>query len=300
MNETYEVVIVGGGPAGLSAALALGRARRRVLLCDAGPRRNERAVAMQNFVTRDGTPSTEFRRIAREQLAPYSSVELLDASVETVTRNTSGFVVATRLRQMNAQRVLLCTGLVDELLPIEGFEALWGRSIFQCPYCHGWEHRDTRWGYLAMSAETHDFELLLQLWTPNVTLFTQGAFTLSETRDAELSQRGVHVEPRPISELMYRRDADATLTGVRFNDGQQRECDVLFVHPKQKATGLVRALGLVLDENGFIAIDPMTRQTSIPGIYAAGDVTTRMQAAIIASASGLQAAAAINHALVTP
>lgn len=300
MNDVYDVVIVGGGPAGLSAALALGRARRRVLVCDAGPRRNERAHAVQNFVTRDGTPPTEFRRIAREQLAQYETVEFLDESVRTITPQGATFDVEVGARHITARRVLLCTGLIDESLPIDGFDDLWGQSIFQCPYCHGWERRDQRWGYLATTADSHHFELLLRHWTQQVTLFTQGAFALNAERVELLRTRGIEVETRPIAQLLRAPGEEPVLRAVRFHDGEERACDVLFVHPKQKATELVQSLGLAHDEHGFVVVDPMTRQTSLPGVYAAGDVTTRAQAAIFAAASGTQAAAAINHALVAP
>jgi thioredoxin reductase len=299
MSTTYDVVIVGGGPAGLSAALALGRARRRLLLCDAGPRRNARAHAVQNFLTRDGTEPSEFRRIAREQLAEYPNIEFLEASVDSIAPRGAMFVVGVGGSQVNTRRVLLCTGVSDEPLMIPGFDELWGRSIFQCPYCHGWERRNQRFGYLAAHAETHDFELLLQHWTPHVTLFTQGLFTLSDARLAALSALGVVVETRHVAELSYDDDhGEPSLRAVRLVGGGEVACDALFVHPKQKTVPLVDSLGLATDESGFIAVDPMTRQTSVAGIYAAGDVTTRMQAAILAAASGMQAAAALNHGLI--
>src|SRR5690606_11120014 len=125
MIDSYDVVIVGAGPAGLSAALALGRACRRVLLCDDGPRRNARAHAVQNFVTRDGTPPSEFRRVAHEQMKEYPSVEFLAASVTSIVPHESGLHVQTAARQVSARRVLLCTGLVDEPMDIAGFEQLW-------------------------------------------------------------------------------------------------------------------------------------------------------------------------------
>jgi thioredoxin reductase len=149
----YDVAILGGGPAGLSAALALGRARRRVLLCDGGPRRNAAATHLHNFVTRDGIPPSEFRDIARDQLAPYSSVEVQDLQVESIAGQEDEFLLTTTAGQREARRVLLCTGMIDEGVDLPGFHEAWGTSIFQCPYCHGWEVRDRRWGYLALTAE---------------------------------------------------------------------------------------------------------------------------------------------------
>src|SRR4051812_31023921 len=148
-NMSYDVVIVGGGPAGLSAALALGRGRKRVLLCDAGARRNATAERLHNFVTRDGTPPAEFRAIARAELAAYPNVELREARIEGISGARGSFRMATALGEVEARRILLCTGMIDEMLALGGFRELWGRSIFQCPYCHGWEVRDTRWAHLA-------------------------------------------------------------------------------------------------------------------------------------------------------
>src|SRR6188768_1204343 len=136
---TFDVVIVGGGPAGLSASLALGRARRRVLVCDAGLRRNAAATHIHNFVTRDGTSPDDFRHAARQDLARYSSVEMRDVGVLSVSGTRGEFQVELGSGAVSARRVLLCAGMIDELLPIEGYSELWGQSIFQCPYCHGWE-----------------------------------------------------------------------------------------------------------------------------------------------------------------
>ena len=154
MNATneWDVVIVGGGPAGLNAALALGRARKRVLVCDGGTRRNAAAVGIHNFVTRDGIAPDEFRRIGREQLAPYASVEVRDEFVEAIEGTRGAFNVRLTSGDVRARRVLPTTGLIDELLPIEGVKEVWGHSMIQCPYCHGWELKDRPWAYLAREA----------------------------------------------------------------------------------------------------------------------------------------------------
>jgi len=289
----FDVVIVGGGPGGLQAALTLGRARKRVLLCDAGPRRNAAATHIHNFVTRDGTPPNEFRALARAQLAAYSSVEVRDTRVERITGERNAFEVALGDGTVRARRVLLATGMIDEMLPIPGFREQWGQAVFQCPYCHGWEVRDRRWGFLALphaAAHVVPFALMIRGWSSDVTVFTNAAVELAADARAQLEGAGVRVETAAIKRLV----ADAgQLTALALED-RDVACDVLFAQPPQHQPELVRALGVALDDDGFVKIDPMMRETSVRGIYAAGDITTRMQAAVAAAASSMQAAAAIN------
>jgi thioredoxin reductase len=292
----HDVVIVGGGPGGLSAALALGRARRRVLLTDSGPRRNAAAVHIQNFVTRDGTPPQEFRRLGREQLATYPNVEVRDDRVESLSGASGAFQVRLASRTVEARRVLLCTGMIDELPPIEGFRELWGTSIFQCPYCHGWEVQDQRWSYLASASHTDKFApfaLKLRGWTRDVVVFTGGFEVPAETRSL-LESAGIGLETAPVSRLVAR---GGRLTAVELANGKQVARDVLFSHPEQRQVELVRATGVEFDDDGYVRIDPMRSETSVPGIYAAGDLTTRMQSAILAAAAGTRAATMINFDL---
>lgn len=293
-HSSRDVVIVGGGPAGLSAALALGRARKRVLLCDSGPRRNAAAERVHNFVTRDGTPPDEFRRVAREQLAAYPNVEVRDAFVGGVSGSKGAFRVAVGAEVVEARRVLLCTGMVDGALDIDGFPELWGHSIFQCPYCHGWEIQDRAWGYLATAAHASHavpFSIQLRGWARDVTLFTRGEFELSVEARAQLEAAGVRVETAPVVRLAAH---ERRLEGVELATGVRVPCGALFAHPPQTQVGLVRELGLAFDEEGFVQVEPMRRETSVPGLFAAGDLTSRMQAAIAAAAAGMQAAAIIN------
>ncbi len=299
MTDVFDVVVIGAGPAGLAAALALGRSRRRVVVLDRGARRNARAEHMHNFVTRDGITPQEFRRIGREQLEQYTTVVYREAGVRSITPKETCFEVNSDGDVLLAKRILLCTGLIDEPLPIPGFSELWGRSIFQCPYCHGWENRDLGWGYLMQSLETLDFVLKLRTWTSRVTVFTHGGCELPTEAAQRLAQRGIGVETRAIARFRANPSDATRLLGMELADGSMVDCDVLFAHPKQRQVTLVGELGLGLDEHGFVVVDPMTRRTSIPGVYAAGDLTTRMQGAIFAAAAGTQAAVVINHDLAT-
>ncbi len=290
----YDVVIAGGGPAGLSAALALGRARKRVLLCDAGARRNATAEHIHNFVTRDGTPPDEFRRIAREQLAHYPNVEARDVRVASIAGKRGDFRVELTSGLVEARRVLLCTGMIDEMLPLEGFRELWGKAIFQCPYCHGWEAQDRRWGYLVLPASASHllpFALQARGWSRDVTVFTAGAIDVPGEARARLESAGIRVETAPIARLVAQA---GRLEAVELTGGARVPCDALFAHPPQRQLELVHSLGVALDDEGYVRVDPMKRETSVPGVYAAGDLTTRMQGAVLAAAAGTQTAAVIN------
>lgn len=290
----YDVVIVGGGPAGLSAALALGRARRRVSLFDAGARRNARAEHLHNFVTRDGTPPAEFRRLAREELARYPNVDVNDRAVLGITGERGAFEVETPDGSVSARRVLLCTGMVDELPELEGLAELWGTSVFQCPYCHGWEVQDEVLTVLATSDHLLELALLLRGWSRDVVALTHGAQGLSSDVRARLEQGRVRVDERRVVRLAAR---DGRLHEIHFDAGEPLRARALFARPPQRQVPLVAALGLALDDGGFVRVDAQTRETSRPGVYAAGDLSTAGQAAMFAASTGVHAAAALNHAL---
>lgn len=289
-----DIVIVGGGPAGLSAALALGRARKRTLLCDAGEPRNAAAAHIQGFVTRDGTPPAEFRRIARAELTAYPSVAVRDTRVHDIAaRGPDAFALTLGDgSRVTARRVLLCTGLVDELPPLPGLAALWGKSVHLCPYCHGWELRERPLGYLSPSPAMLEWSLLLRGWTRDLVVFTDDAFAVPDETRARLARAGVAIETRKLARLV----GDDRLTAVELADGARVAIEGLFVRPRQHQVALVTALGLALDEHGFVQVD-MHKQTSHPGVYAAGDLTTGLQGAVFSAAAGYQAGASINHAL---
>jgi thioredoxin reductase len=247
-------------------------------------------------VTRDGTPPQEFRRIGRQQLEPYTNVEAHDIGVEEIRGERGAFQVRLATGSVKARRILLCTGMVDELPDIDGFRALWGRSIFQCPYCHAWEVQDRRFGFLSPSMESLDFALFLRGWTGDVAVLTDGRYAVSPEMRERLTGGGVRVEERRIARLSAKDDH---LDLVEFADGDPLPLDVLFARPPQRQVAAVQALGLDLDSGGYVRVDER-RQTSIPGIYAGGDLITSVQSAVLAAASGVQAAAMINHELTLP
>lgn len=291
---SYDVLIVGGGPAGLSAAMALGRGRKRVLLCDAGPPRNARADRMHNFVSRDGTPPPEFRRLVRAELEAYPSVEVRDVRVLEIRGERGSFDVRLESGSVQARRLLLCTGMIDELPDTDGYRTFWGKSIFQCPYCHGWEVQDRRFGVLAHSVEMLEHALFIRGWSSDVVALTDGRYPVPAELRAHLEGARLRLEERRVVRFA---GSGSQLERVELEDGATLPLDVLFARPPQRLVPTVENLGLALDAQGYVQLDATSLETSIPGIYAAGDLTTAIQGAVLAAAAGMRAAAALNHAL---
>lgn len=287
-----DVAIVGGGPAGLAAALALVRARKRVVLYDCWPPRNAAATEVRGYVTQDGTPPAELRRLAHEQLERYATFELRDeVRVEDVRPEGGRLHVEAGAHSTVARRVVLACGLVDELPELPGYRAAWGVSVFQCPYCHAWEHRDQRFGYLANDARTAEWAVLLRAWTRDLIVFTGGAFEVPGALRARLERAGVRVDERPVRALVERA---GTLAAVRVEGGEV-EREVLFVRPPQRQTALVRRLGPRLDSRDLVHTEDY--RTSLSGIYAAGDLMRHEHGATTAAAMGSGAAHALDEEL---
>lgn len=285
----YDVAVIGAGPAGLAGALALVRSRKRVALFDCWPPRNAAASEVRGFVTQDGTPPAEMRRIAHEELAAYPTFELHDDErVTAITGERGRFIVKAERTTLEARRVLLCVGIVDRLPDLPGYRALWGSSLFQCPHCHAWEVRDRAFGYLAPDEHCADWSLLLRAWTADLIVFTSGRFD----PPALLSDARITVETREVIGL---RAEEGKLAAVQLAGGVEIKRDVLFVRPPQVQTSLVLGLGVTLADRDMVATD--NYQTSIAGIYAAGDLMTHSHGAMVAAAHGASAAHALDEEL---
>lgn len=290
----YDVLIVGAGPAGLSAALILGRSRRRVLVLDSGKPRNAPSPESHGFFTRDGATPAELLRLGREQLRPYD-VEVRDAEVTDAVREESGFtVVLADGSRESARTLLLATGMVDPLPEIEGLRELWGTGVLHCPYCHGWEVRDRPLGVYGNGKAAAEFVALLRVWSRDLVLCTDGPADLEEEDRERLARHGVPVREERIVRLV---EKEGRLERIVFADGGDLSCGALFLRvPPRQHSRLGERLGSPLRADGLMDVDQAGR-TSIPGLYAAGDISLKMNQVGLAAADGAVAGVAINHDL---
>ncbi|MFH8772607.1 MULTISPECIES: NAD(P)/FAD-dependent oxidoreductase [unclassified Streptomyces] len=299
MTETYEVVVVGGGAAGLSAALVLGRARRRTLVVDAGEPRNAPSAHLQGYLSRDGMSPAEFLAVGREEIARYG-VELVRDRVVDATRDEDFTVVLASGRTVRARQLVVATGLKDELPPVPGIAERFGRDVIHCPYCHGWEARDRATGVLASSPMSVHQALMVTQWSKDVRFF------LHEVRETELTDEdrrrlaaaGVTVVPGAVAEVLAGEDR---LTGVRLTDGTVHDREVLYVAPRAvPQNDLLVRLGAELRETPFGSFPVIDERglTTVPGLWAAGNVGGFAEQVVNAASRGYRAGAAINGELL--
>ncbi|MGW1064193.1 NAD(P)/FAD-dependent oxidoreductase [Streptomyces aureus] len=298
----YEVVVVGGGAAGLSAALVLGRARRRTLVVDEGGPRNAPAAHLQGYLTRDGMPPAEFLAAGRREVEGYG-VEIVRGRVTDVVKDGAGefeVTVGASGQTVHARRLIVTTGLADEMPAVPGVAERFGRDVLHCPYCHGWEVRDLAFGVLATTPMSVHQALMVGQWSKDVTLFlhTVAEDELSDEDLRRLAAAGVAVVPGEVAGLVVAEDR---LTGVRLADGTTHERSVLFVAPRPvPRTGLLERLGAELRETPFgsYPVTDPTGLTSVPGVWAAGNAAGFAEQVVNAASGGYRAAATLNGELL--
>jgi len=300
----HDVVIVGAGPAGLSAALVLGRCRRDVVVIDSGQPRNGRSKQANGFLTRDGTPPADLRRVARSEVERYG-VRIFAGEVTTAKRTSDGVFeltttlgspserAASEVRIMRAHKVLLATGMIDLVPQIDGFDTFYGTSVHHCPYCDGWEHKDQRLVAFGKGDRGVGLALALKGWSDRVTACTEGEPPSDKLRIAAKSA-GVTIREERVRCL----EGDAgRLARVVLSDGSSIDCDGLFFNTGQsQRSNLPKILGCHFKDDG--GVKTSERQcTVIPGLYLAGDADKDVQFIVVAAAEGATAAVAINREL---
>jgi thioredoxin reductase len=289
---TYDVIVIGGGPAGLSGAVALSRSLRSVLVVDSGEARNAPADGIHNYLTRDGMTPAAFAAAGREEVLRYGGT-VLDGRVASAAASGTGFdVVLDDGSVQRARRLLVTTGLRDELPPIPGLAERWGHTVLHCPYCHGYEARGRAIGIIAVSATAVHQALMWRQLTPDVTVFRHTAPELDEDQARQLAARGIAV----VSGLVESVRDDGAVVG-----GRLVARDAFVVQTRMRARGAFAGLTPVEHPMGIgthVPAEDPTGRTSVPGVWVAGNVADPMAQVVSSAAAGLTAGAAINMDLI--
>ena len=293
--ELQDVIIVGGGPAGLNAAIVLGRCRRKVLLFDTAQQRNRWSHGMHNYLTRDDILPIDFIKICHQEIKKYG-VQLLKKKVINARKNAEGiFVVRDEEGTVYyTKKLLIATGLQDNIPDIEGFKELYGKSVFHCPYCDAWEVQDKRLGVYARNKEGWELALTLKGWSADVTLYTDGKNKVKPVQKEQLDVNGIDVITLPIARI---EGNNGQLEKIVFKNGEERLCDALFfVNGFTQQCNLVETFDCEVSEKGVI-ITNRFQQTRTPGLYVAGDADKDVHFVVVAAAEGAKAGIIINKEL---
>jgi thioredoxin reductase len=290
----YDVIIVGGGPAGLSAALMLGRCRRRVVLCDAGHPRNERSRALHGYLTRDGIAPADLLQIGRRELDPYG-VDVRAVTVTSACPITDGFEATLDTgERLTSRKLLIATGVVDRIPPVEGIDACFGRSVFHCPYCDGWEVRDQPLAVYGRQRPGAGLALNLKTWSHDVVLCSHGSAGLTADQRRALDAESIRVFEQRIARL---ESADGCLQRIVFRDGSAIERRAMFLSTGQhNRSPLAAQLGCVFTRRGVVKTGTLG-DAGVPVVYVAGDASRDVQWVIVAASEGAKVAFAINREL---
>jgi thioredoxin reductase len=293
MPKTFDVVIVGAGPAGLSAGLILGRCRRSVLICDTGNPRNAASHSLNGYLTRDGIPPREFLALGRKELGPYETVQLRDISATAAACDESGVFHVTLGdgQVVTSRKLLIATGVCDNVPEIDGIGAMYGRSVFHCPYCDGWELRDQPIAIYGRGHRGLGLSLELTAWSRDLVLCTDGPSDIDAEGSARLERNGVKLREERIASLEGR---DGILERIIFQTGSPLPRRAMFFTTGQfQRSALAISLGCEINEKGTVRTGRY-ESTHLAGLYVAGDASRAVQWVIVAAAEGAEAAFAIN------
>ncbi len=294
-NQHYEVLIIGGSYAGLSAAMALGRSLRNVLVIDSGQSCNRPSPQAHNLITQDGEHPDKIRWIAKKQVLNYPSIQFYDGLATAGKKVAAGYEIETQNGdRLVGKKLIFATGLKDLLPKIAGFAECWGKSIIHCPYCHGYEVKHAKTGILGNGEYGFEFSKKINHWTKDLTLFTNGASTLTEEQGEQLRAHQIEIVSTAISHF---EQVDGQIQQVVFKDGSQRPVSALYASPEfEQHCAIPEQLGCELTEHGQLKVDE-AKKTNLPGVYACGD-NSSPRAISAAIFSGTMAGVGINHDLI--
>lgn len=294
-DKLYDTIIVGGSYAGLSAAMALGRSLRDVLVIDAGEPCNAQTPHSHNFLTRDGETPAAIAAIGRKQVEAYPTVLFLDDFVTDARREVNYFKVVTASNKVvHSRTLLLATGLKDIFPDVSGLKECWGISILHCPYCHGYEVRHKKLAVMVNGDASLEFVRLIRHWSKDITVLTNGAHQFSEESMHELKVLNVPVIESRLASIEH---DNGILRKVHFENGEALSFDAAFTRLAFDHSPLVSQIGCALTSSGHVAVDELGK-TSVDDVYAAGDCTTQMRSVSAAVAGGTKGGAAINRMLI--
>lgn len=295
-QPAFDVIIIGGSYSGLAAAMALGRARRKVLVIDSGDPCNKQTPHSHNFLTQDGVPPGKIAAIARQQVEQYPSVQFLRDEAVSGHPTVSGFKIRVAAGAVfQAKKLVFATGITDIHPPINGLDACWGISVLHCPYCHGYEVSDRPTGILANGDEAFEFARLISSWTGDLTVYTNGPSTLTEPQVTALGRHHIRIKEQEIDRLDH---TAGQLRAIVFRDGTTATLEALYTRAAfRQHCPIPEGLGCQLTEEGYIQVDPFG-ETSVQGIFASGDNTSRMRTVAHAVAAGTMAGIAVNKQLI--
>ena len=297
-NNSFDVVIAGGGAAGLSAALVLGRCRRSVLVCNSGQPRNHASSAVHCLLGREGIAPSELLRTGHLEIKGYSTVTVLTECVTAITPSGNQFIISCGGEcTLVARKVLLSTGLVDKVPRLKGIEKLYGKSVHHCPYCDGFEHRDQPLAVYGLGDKGAGLALMMKQWSTDVVLLTDGHSQISPELEARLQRHKVPICSEKVAAL--EGTDDGALEFIRLQSGKALKRDALFFTTGcRQASELSASLGCARDEKGGILTDAVTEESSVRGVYVAGDASRDVLLVAVAIGEGAKAGVAINRALL--
>lgn len=295
-NKAFDVIIVGGSYSGLAAAMALGRALKKVLIIDSGKPCNRQTPHSHNFLTQDGKTPAEISKLARKQVAQYETVSFLKGLVIKGRKTSSGFEIETDSGQVfKAKKLVFAAGIKDIIPTIPGLSECWGISVLHCPYCHGYEVRHEKTGILANGEHAFELATLISNWTNELTVYTNGKSTLTIEQATQLDKHGIKVVEREIKQLEH---TDGYLKSIVFQDGTKAEAKAIYVRsPFEQHSMIPQSLGCELTEDGYIKVNPL-QETTVSGVYASGDSTNKMRTVANAVATGTTAGMAASKKLI--
>lgn len=296
ISKTYDVIIIGGSYAGLSAAMALGRAVRTLLVLDNGKPCNAQTPHSHNFLTQDGKTPKEIATVAKEQVSKYETITFVDDTAIAAAKTSKGFQISTAKGDVfETKKIIFASGVKDELPNIEGFAECWGISVIHCPYCHGYEVRNQTTGIFANGDIAYEFTKLIWNWAKDLTLFTNGKSTLSPEQIKSLQSRQINIVEKEIVKVSHQ---NGKLEHLVFTDGTTQRLDALYAKLGFKQnTDLPAHLGCELSESGYINVDTM-QKTTVDGVFACGDNTNMMRSVANAVYSGNMAGAIASKELI--